>query len=352
MRTAVARPPHPAPSGLQRRTPASPTQAQRTALAQPFLNVPQQAPTEHTSMTLSCTAHRHRGGLPHCAPAAGLQGAHEGVLPTHSAPLSRWVSSSCPSRSPEEDTSMSQSSSSPLSPAPCWACRSPADSAPLGCIGARPGTLGETCANSVMRRVSKQAAEPTPAAWQALLQARCNYLPRCANYLVGSLHIGRSTVPGRCTASGQQKVHRKCTADTGRRLRSPVCCRVRACGTQQGEAGSPQLACAQALYCAPKYYNAAPPQPAERQSCCRARTARRRQATRARSGAAGWPRARAPADRRSGRPPGRRSPPPQSAGSSHTAGPAHACGGGLGPPTGIPASARAHMPTYAGSKCL
>ena len=60
-------PPHLAPGGVQRRTPACPTHSQRTAVAMAFLIVPSRSPD--TSMSHSCTAHRPRDGLPHLAPA-------------------------------------------------------------------------------------------------------------------------------------------------------------------------------------------------------------------------------------------------------------------------------------------
>lgn len=146
-------PPHLAPGRVQRRTPACPTHSQRTTVAMAFLILPQQV-----------SRHQH-------------------VPLMHSAPPSRWASSSCPSRSPEEDTSMSQSSSSPVSPVLCWACRSPVDSAPLGCIAARLGALGETCTTvlcggSTSKPQSPRLLHAGTARYQARCQARCNYLEK------------------------------------------------------------------------------------------------------------------------------------------------------------------------------
>jgi hypothetical protein len=110
---------------------------------------------------------------------------------------------------------MSQSSSSPLSPAPCWACRSPADSAPLGCIGARLGALGETCTTVLCGGSTSKPQSPRRLHGRHCTRQGANYLIKVSG---GSVYIGRSTVLGRCTASAPQHI--------GMRLRSPVCCSV------------------------------------------------------------------------------------------------------------------------------
>lgn len=159
----------------------SPGQCTRAPLSRwPSSSCPRRCPEEDTSVSHSLTAHRRRNGLPHCAQQVSR---HQHVPLMHSAPPSRWASSSCPSRSPEEDTSMSQSSSSPLSPVLCWACRSPVDSAPLGCIAARLGALGETCTTvlcggSTSKPQSPRLLHAGTARYQARCQARCNYLEK------------------------------------------------------------------------------------------------------------------------------------------------------------------------------
>ena len=199
-------------------------------------------------------------------PQAVSRGGHQRVPLTHSAPPSQWPSSLCPAglQTPACPTHAQRTALAMgflilpqqvargghqhvpvvLVPAVARAVLGlpfPSGQRPAGLHCREAGRSGRDLHNRFMRRVNKQAAEPTPVTCR-----HCKVPSKVPSkvQLSGkgiwwSVHIGRSTVHGRCTTSA--------LANSGYPAQPCVLQRA-ACDTQQGEAGRPQHARAQALY--------------------------------------------------------------------------------------------------------
>jgi len=217
----------------------SPGQCTRAPLSRwPSSSCPRPCPEEDTSVSHSLTAHHRRNGLPHSAPA-GLQTP---ACPTYAQrtalAMGFLILPQQVARGGHQHVPVV------LVPAVARAVLGlpfPGGQRPAGLHCREAGRSGRDLHNRFMRRVNKQAAEPTPVTCR-----HCKVPSKVPSkvQLSGkgiwwSVHIGRSTVHGRCTTSA--------LANSGYPAQPCVLQRA-ACDTQQGEAGRPQHARAQALY--------------------------------------------------------------------------------------------------------